>query len=135
MMELPTPFDASTVAPVTPHMMSTVAPSSQADHLAATRYRSVPADMRAAPCWMVARDKKPHRVTRGTGGDVIVSAYPVDHHDPTNHCTFADAMQAIAADPSLGLGFVLGGVITPGRVTDAKQLNPHSPSKSLISLS
>lgn len=108
MVNLPTLFDASTVAPVTPQVMSTVAPSSEADHLAATRYRSVPADMRAAPCWMVARDKKPHRVTRGTGGGVIVSAYPVDHHDAANHCTFADAMQAIAADPSLGLGFVLG---------------------------
>lgn len=108
MVNLPTPFDASTVAPVIPHSAPTVAPASQADHFAATRYRFVPADMRAAPCWMVARDKKPHRVTRGEGGAVIVSAYQVDHHDAANHCTFADAMQAIAADPIHELGFVLG---------------------------
>lgn len=108
MVNLPTLFDASTVAPVTPLIMSTDGPSAGADHLAATRYRFVPADMRAAPCWMVARGKVPHRVTRDAEGGVIVSAYPSDHHDPTNHCTFADAMEAIAADRSLGLGFVLG---------------------------
>lgn len=52
---------------------------------------------------MVSRDKKPHRVTRDEGSDVIVSAYPVDHHDATNHCAVVDAMQALAADRRIGL--------------------------------
>lgn len=108
MVNLPTLFDASTVAPVTSQSMSTDGPSAGADHLAATRYRFVPADMRAAPCWMVARGKVPHRVTRDEEGRAIVSSVPVDPHSPAMHCTFADAMEAIAADPTLGLGFVLG---------------------------
>jgi hypothetical protein len=118
-MELPTPFDASTVAPVSPHGASTAAPSSEAERLAATRYRFVPADMRATPCWMVARIvmgdngkalKVPHRVTRGTGGGLIVLALAKGegHNDPSTHCTFADAMEAIVADPTLELGFALG---------------------------
>lgn len=119
MVNLPTLFDASTVAPVTPDFMSTDGLSSEADHLAATRYRFVPADMRAAPCWMVARIvagdnskalKVPHRVTRGAGGGVSVLALAKGegHNDPATHCTFADAIEAIVADPALELGFALG---------------------------
>lgn len=119
MVNLPTLFDASTVAPVIPHGASTLAPASQADHLAATRYRFVPADMRAIPCWMVARIvtgdngkalKVPHRVKRTAGGGVAVLALSKGegHNNSVTHCTFADAMEAIAADPALELGFALG---------------------------
>ena len=108
MAKLPTLFDASAVDPVAPRVVSTDGPSSGPRRLAATRYRFVPVEMRAAPCWMVAKGKVPHRVSRDAEGCIIVSSVPVDPHNPTMHCTFADATEAIAADPTLGLGFVLG---------------------------
>ncbi|MDR7125450.1 DUF5906 domain-containing protein [Pseudotabrizicola sp. 4114] len=110
MANLPTPFDASTGALRIPQVTPTDEAVSPAEHLAATRYRFIPAEMRATHCWMVARDKKPYQVTANSlmQGKVIVTDHPVNPHDPAMHCTFDMTMQAIAADPTLELGFVLG---------------------------
>ncbi|PTX38383.1 hypothetical protein IQ03_05181 [Gemmobacter caeni] len=102
---LPTPFDAGAVSPCSAHDAATDGAASPADHLSATRYRFVPDEMRAGRWWMVTRGKAPHRVTHGGGQLRVIGA---DWTDPENHCSFAEAMEAISAEPALNLMLMLG---------------------------
>lgn len=98
---LPTPFDAGAVSPSSAHDASTGVPD---------RYRRIPPEMRDTPCWMVARDKEPYSVTPNAlmQGKVVVSDFHVNAHNPANHCTFDMAVQAVKADATLALGFMMG---------------------------
>jgi len=112
MVSLPVPFDAFAVSPIDPADQEFGGESATADQLATGRYKFVPVEMRAVRSWMVARGKVPHRVMPNSllQGKVVV--VPLckgqGHNNRDMHCSFEQAMQAIADDPSLELGFALG---------------------------
>tara|TARA_R110002051_G_scaffold99127_1_gene169505 strand:- start:5354 stop:8029 length:2676 start_codon:yes stop_codon:yes gene_type:complete len=104
MVTFTTPFDATTVEPMTGSAVSTIGMSAAAVSLEMNRFRNVPLEMREGHWWMVTRpnDKQPQKVI---GKQIEAGG---DWTNPNHHCSFATALEAIALDQSLNLMLMLG---------------------------